>query len=348
MNKAFTTSLAEKLQQFDFQQISENHTNSITFLKQEHTHLYIVNLVPMQGMLNSDERKAWEQMYIQRIKKLSQQAPADRIMIIQLYITETKGDLYFQELCQYPFDPDQEMYFIPWLIDLEQKKLRIPPNQPKKILQIEKWIEQILDPQNTKETTKVMPLELKSTNLLLTLSLIAIHGLLWIWMERSGGSTDTKVLLQFGANEIGRILYYGEYWRLFTSMFLHIGVMHLLYNNFSLYLFGSRVEKYFGKMKFLIIYLFSGLVGSALSVLLAYYMGNLTNLSAGASGAIYGLLGATFALGRRTQRSIDQLSAYTIAIMIVVGLGMGFVYPNIDNMAHLAGLLTGYLLGRIL
>lgn len=346
MSLEFSQELREKLMQMDFQAMNDASGQYQTLLKQEHTHLYIINMIYADIDRVLEQGQEWEEKYVQRLRSLFPTLPADRVMVLQLYITEEKGELLYDQLCKAPFEPDRDIYLIPWLIDLEQKKLRVPPNQPKKILHVNRVIEGIFDPDQTNTSIPIPSLQIQSSNIFFTLGLIVINGLLWVLMELAGGSTNHKVLLQFGANEVGRIIYRGEYWRLFTSIFLHIGVMHLLYNNFSLYLFGSRVEKYFGKIKFVIIYFVSGFLGSIASVGMAYYVGNLTTLSAGASGAIYGLLGATFALGRKTQRKIDDLSAYTIGIMIVVGVGIGFIYPNIDNTAHIAGLITGYLLGR--
>lgn len=344
MENTFIQTFIQKLTELDFYFMGG--PDGYFLLKQEHSHLYVVNLIEADPNQDLEQHQQQKQAYLQQIKEhIYSKIRANRLIVLQLYMTETGGDQIYEQLSDDGFYPDGEIHLISWLIDLEKNILRIPPHQPSKILQVETVIQSILQRESGERVLPFQPLEQKSNNILFTLGLIALNGIIWMLMELAGGSTERSVLIKFGANEMDRILYYGQYWRLFTSMFLHIGVMHLIYNNLSLYIFGSRVEKYYGKKKFLLIYLLSGLAGSIGSVGMGYIL-SVNILSAGASGAIYGALGATFALGQKTKRQIDDLSAYTMGIMIVMGLAMGFLYPNIDNTAHIAGLVTGYLLGR--
>lgn len=134
----------------------------------------------------------------------------------------------------------------------------------------------------------------------------------------------------------------GEYWRLVSPMFLHASFMHLLFNMFSLYLFGPELEQLAGKARFLTVYLLSGLVGNVAS----YLLQNWDYMSVGASGAIYGILGAFGALVYYTKNFLPQLKQIILPI-IVIGVVMTFLQPNINVTAHLAGLLTGFILGLI-
>jgi len=137
-------------------------------------------------------------------------------------------------------------------------------------------------------------------------------------------------------------IFQGEYWRLITPMFLHGSFFHLLFNMFSLYLFGPELEQLAGKARFLTIYFLSGLIGNVATYII--YDFNLQSL--GASGAIYGILGAFGALVYYTKHIFPQLKQIILPI-IVIGIIMTFIQPNINVAAHLAGLITGFLLGFI-
>jgi rhomboid protease GluP len=151
------------------------------------------------------------------------------------------------------------------------------------------------------------------------------------------GPQNLRVLYDFGAKWNPAILQ-GEFWRLFTSMFLHIGAIHLLFNMYALYVLGPFVEGYFGHWRFLTIYIIGGLFGSVASFAFS------PALSAGASGAIFGLLGAVTIYFFRYRehfgargRAILQNMLFVIGINLVLGLTI----PGIDNWAHMGGLLGG-------
>lgn len=174
---------------------------------------------------------------------------------------------------------------------------------------------------------------------IVTYSLIFICILVFILMYVLGnGSTDNYTLLVFGAN-VDTLTMNGDYYRLFTSMFLHIGILHLLCNMYSLYIIGKEVENVFGKVKYLIIYLLSGIAGSILS--LAF---NHNTICAGASGAIFGLLGALLYFGYYYRTYLGATLTRSIIPVIVLNLIIGFTSSGIDNAAHIGGLVGGILI----
>ena len=174
---------------------------------------------------------------------------------------------------------------------------------------------------------------------IVTYSLIFICILVFILMYVLGnGSTDNYTLLVFGAN-VDTLTKNGDYYRLFTSMFLHIGILHLLCNMYSLYIIGKEVENVFGKVKYLIIYLLSGIAGSVLS--LAF---NHNTICAGASGAIFGLLGALLYFGYYYRTYLGATLTRSIIPVIVLNLIIGFTSSGIDNAAHIGGLVGGILI----
>jgi rhomboid protease GluP len=157
----------------------------------------------------------------------------------------------------------------------------------------------------------------------------------------AGGSTNTEVLVRLGA-KVNPLIAAGEYWRLFTSMFLHIGIMHLAFNGYALVAIGTELERLLGWQRFLTIYILSGLFGG----LASYAFSN--SLSAGASGAIFGVIGALAAFFLRHRQQLGtwgQRRLANIAFLLVINLFLGFTQPGIDNLAHLGGLLSGFCLG---
>lgn len=168
-------------------------------------------------------------------------------------------------------------------------------------------------------------------------ALTAINVAVWIAMELSGGSTSTRTLIAFGA-KANPLITAGEYWRLLTPVFLHIGAMHLLFNSMALLSFGRLAETIYGHARFLAIYLVAGVAGCLLSYLFT------RSISAGASGAIFGVAGAlaVFYLRNRGIQAIagqGQLSSI-LGLLAINGL-FGFIQPGIDNWGHAGGLVGG-------
>ncbi|MCC6455238.1 MAG: rhomboid family intramembrane serine protease [Caldilineaceae bacterium] len=153
------------------------------------------------------------------------------------------------------------------------------------------------------------------------------------------GSQDSRVLTIFGA-KINSLVAAGQVWRLFTAMFLHIGVIHLLFNLYALNALGPLVESYFGHLRFTAIYLIAGLFGS----LASYAFSPVP--SAGASGAIFGLAGAITVYFLRYRENFGARGRAILNNMfLVIGINLvfGMTQPGIDNWGHIGGLLGGAL-----
>ncbi|QNR26100.1 rhomboid family intramembrane serine protease [Croceimicrobium hydrocarbonivorans] len=151
---------------------------------------------------------------------------------------------------------------------------------------------------------------------------------------------DNESLLLWGAN-FRPVTLDGEWWRLISSCFLHIGLLHLLMNMYALLYIGVLLEPYLGKARFLSAYLLSGLAGSTASL----YWNELT-ISAGASGAIFGMYGVFLAM--LTTNLIEKSTRKTMLSSIVIFVGYNLMYGlkgGIDNAAHIGGLLSGLLIG---
>ena len=192
--------------------------------------------------------------------------------------------------------------------------------------------------QKSLEESKTVEKVFKIKKPIITYSIIAINIIVFILMYILGnGSTDPYTLIKFGANYRGSVINH-EFYRLITCAFIHIGFMHLTLNTYSLYVIGVQLESYFGKLKYIIIYLFSAITASLMSVILT------DSISAGASGALFGLLGALLYFGYHYRVFLGGVLKSQIIPLIIVNLAFGFMMSGIDNAAHIGGLIGGFLI----
>ena len=173
----------------------------------------------------------------------------------------------------------------------------------------------------------------------ITYTLIGINILVFILMYILGnGSENPYTLLKFGALEKTLVVYYHEYYRIITSAFLHIGIIHIVFNMYALYILGKEIENYYGKIKFLFIYLVSAIVGSLISLIF-----NESGISAGASGAIFGLMGSLLYFGYNYRNILNNAITRQILPLIGINLLIGFMASDINNFAHIGGLIGGLI-----
>lgn len=159
----------------------------------------------------------------------------------------------------------------------------------------------------------------------------------------SGMGYDINELIKYGAN-VGLLVKNGEVYRLVTCMFLHSGIFHIFFNMYSLYYVGSKVEDFFGKWKYLLIYLLSGICGSLLSI----GLGEMNVVSVGANGAIFGLFGALLYFAYNYRGYIGTAIRSQILPIVIYNLLLGFFISGIDMWAHVGGLIGGILVSNML
>ena len=169
-----------------------------------------------------------------------------------------------------------------------------------------------------------------------------IMGICFIMFLITGMGNDTGVLIEYGAN-LDVFVKNGEYYRLLTSMFLHSGLLHLFFNMYALYIIGPQVESFFGKTKYLIIYLLSGISGSLLSVAF-----NVNTVSVGASGAIFGLFGALLYFGYNYRGYLGNVIKSQILPVVIINLIFGFISTGVDVAGHIGGLIGGIIVSSVL
>lgn len=173
---------------------------------------------------------------------------------------------------------------------------------------------------------------------IITYSLVIINVLVFLSMYIFGnGSTDINTLVNFGAI-YSPLIKAGEYYRLLFAGFIHIGVIHLFVNMYSLLAIGTRLESLIGKWKFLIVYLVSLIVGNLMSML---FIGN--SISAGASGALFGLFGALLYFGYHYRVYLGSMMASQIIPILIINFSLPFFLSGIDLAAHIGGFVAGLL-----
>jgi len=167
--------------------------------------------------------------------------------------------------------------------------------------------------------------------------LIAANVVVFLAMLATGQPTAGKTLIRFGAMYVP--LPRSDWWRLLTVMFVHIGPLHLLFNMWALALFGPAIETRYGRARYLLLYAASGFLGSAFSL----RFGPVPAIGAGASGAVFGILGAWIAFffrHRNARGARDQLRS--LFFLVGINFFIGLSVSHVDNWAHLGGLVGGF------
>lgn len=187
------------------------------------------------------------------------------------------------------------------------------------------------------------------TRALVTTSLVIANLVMFIVLVLSNDRSlllDVQQLVYWGGNS-GLYTLHGEWWRLFTALFLHVSVLHLGFNLWALWNFGRLTERLYGSWTYLGIYVGTGLLASLASTA---WLPNATGV--GASGAIFGVLGAflAFLLRKDSRAPIALLRTHRVGTIVFIAFSLlnGAMQPLVDNAAHLGGLVSGFLLGWLL
>lgn len=232
-----------------------------------------------------------------------------------------------------------------WIIDLTQNRLIVYENQRNDFTALRTTIEDIL------YETEQMSLGYK--NLLnripkrVNVVVILVNVLVYLILESIGETNNADFMLDYGAMYPVSIMEYGQWYRIFSSMFMHFGIAHLVNNMVILFFLGNTLETFIGSIKYVIVYLTAGISGGLLSL---WYMLKTDDFSvgAGASGAVFGVIGALLFISVRTKGKYKDLSPRRLVFMVCMSLYYGFTAVNVDNMAHIGGLLAGFILGAVL
>lgn len=176
--------------------------------------------------------------------------------------------------------------------------------------------------------------------------LIALNILYFLYLEITGSSENTLFMLHHGAMYPPLIVEEKEYYRLLTSMFMHFGIHHITNNMMFLFILGDNMERALGSIKYMLFYLVCGL-GANVASLIVELHGSVQAVGAGASGAIFGVIGGLLYVVTVNRGQLEDLSTKQLAVIIILSLGFGFTSTGVDNTAHVAGLIIGIIMAAV-
>lgn len=292
----------------------------------------------VSGYIHNDEQFDFDKFKTKRIlKKIRKKTLSLKMNVISIFLN--LGDNVTENLSE---NPDALCIKLTEEEDIDKNEIltKAFPDLTKKLSFTEKGMELFMKITNDIEKhnqadAKRVENVFKMKKPIITYSLVIINILMYI------------IPILFGAYNAlldkysiyGPAVRAGQYYRLITGTFIHANIFHLFFNCYALAILGSQLESFLGKPKYLIVYLFSALIGSLFSVTFAgnYY-------SIGASGAIFGLMGSLVYFGYHYRVYLGNVVKSQIIPLILMNLGIGFLVPGIDNSAHIGGLLGGALI----
>ncbi len=180
-----------------------------------------------------------------------------------------------------------------------------------------------------------------------TLTLIGLNLAYFIFLEAVGSTEDTALMIKYGAVYPVLVVQYRQYWRLLAACFMHFGAEHLCSNMLILFLLGDNLERALGRFRYVLLYLLAGIGANAVSVYGELLTGDYA-VGAGASGAIFGVIGALLWAVIRSRGRLEELTTRQVLVMLGVAALYGFMEDGVDNTAHLAGAVLGFVLCMIL
>jgi len=334
--------------------IIDEKTAFMGFLNYSSSVWYAVVLVNTKEVNCAAYKDIWSGRINNYFEELLQKNNKKNIVVLNLFVSGEKSD-YAEFLQQDLFTADGAVVNAYWEVKLHEKSLEIAKNNPDKIMNLNELVRNSLSSESAGNATEavysaqVYENAVKKRPVLkaiggtvpyLTYILIIINMLVSSIIEIHSENGIISAMRLGGL--IPEYVKAGQVYRLLSSMFIHLDLIHLINNCASLYIFGSRVEKYFGRTKYLIIYLFSGIAGSIVSVMFS------AAISAGASGGVFGLVGAVVALTFRSKLDASGLNYTTMIALAGTSFAMGFLHAGVNNYAHAGGLIAGCLIGSIL
>jgi len=333
-NKYIFEMLSSYFRARHFQSIPTDTDSVSMYASFQKSSLYLVNLIAL-----NDEANYNHDMY-ERYRNTTRAqfagVQSDKVILLNILIVDHPNLIYDQ--VNYTPDLEKDFVDVHWIINSHEKELVIPDKQLKSVLGLEAPIRELI----SSGLREFYELTRTHNHSYVSLGIIIVNVAMWLALELNGGSTNPQTLIQFGAINVGIMQATGSYWRLLTAIFIHIGFAHLAYNVFSLYIFGSRLEKYINTFQYIGIFVFSGIMGGVFS-----YMGSValdTNIiGAGASGGIYGLIGAILILSKAANQPIEGLNSYILWLIFIFGIVYSVVSPNVDAFAHIGGFVGGLI-----
>lgn len=234
-----------------------------------------------------------------------------------------------------------------WLYDTVHSQLIIYENQPGNFWGLKEQIEQAATKNVKADRRPVKSSGNGKDWAYVTSGIAVVNVLVYLILSARGATTNAFYMASNGAMYPDFLLYNHQWWRLFTAMFLHFGIEHLMNNIVIFCCIGPRLEKILGHVRFAVVYLTAGIGGGLLSFYMMLRSGNYA-VSAGASGAIFGVVGALLWAVIWHKGKVDGLTTQGIVIMLFLSLYLGFAETGVDNWCHIGGLVTGFVMAALL
>lgn len=307
------------LERHGYQKVNLNTERQYLYCRRENKEeLYLVLVWDLEGV-DPPEKEKYDFM-IRQIK-MSFFQTYEKVSILSILYTDKVESV--RELCG---DWDQH-----WIFDINTMQLIIYENQEGEFLNVKELIEESIKP----ITIKDLPI--------CTISIVAVNVLIFFILEIRGSTLNTKYMYEAGAMYWPDIVEKKQYYRLFTSMFLHFGIEHLANNMIVLLYMGNILEKILGKTKYLFIYFISGILAGVASMQYNIFQ-EVTPVAAGASGAIFGIVGAMVYIVTISKGKVENLTLRQVLFFAFLSLYTGLTSQGVDNMAHIGGLVSGLVL----
>lgn len=318
--------IAVMLEKMNFGKMTCNHDEINFFFKDADNKINIIALVDATKRYYY-ESSAFSSLSFELERKFLLRGAKE---VNTLFIVFTNNPAFYR-------DSLKELDF--WLVDSNTNRLMIYEDQPDDFLDLKKDIELSLTTNHSVKIKKNYPF--------VTFTLLAINLIVFLFVNIVN-AVRQDIFISYGANNWNSVFNDFEYYRLITSMFLHSDLSHLINNMMTLGVIGIQLENKLGHIKFFTIYMLSGIIAGLASAL--YYMntsydGGSLVYSIGASGAIFGIFGAFIVL-LLMLKSVNgtEISIERVLIVTFLMLYSGFTNENIDNIAHLAGIISGSII----
>ncbi len=342
-----------------FQKKATNVEQIEVYYKEEHidgTEKGAISLIVTSDMTNGHilSKEQYEGI-LRQIHRAYENRGYHQIRMLSMLFVLDSSDV--KEFCLYE-------YAVHWIVDVHSKRLVLYENQGNLFESLRYQIESIvvgeIKPINVEYSSLERPRvpfrrdkfslryisnrykELSYRYPVLTISIVIINVLIFLAMEFTG-QTEVEDLFNWGGTSALTIIEELQIWRLFTAMFLHAGFEHIFGNMIILVLMGERLERVVGGLRYVILYLISGVIANIASALTNYYSGE-NPVGVGASGAIFGIVGAVMYIVIRYGERGLGITTKRLLIFIGLSLYSGFQSMDVDNTAHIVGFISGAII----
>ncbi len=337
----FLNALQRFLMQKEFCRIQDD--TRYLYLKEEEREFFLIEIIPER--LRGQRRKAFD-VYEKEIEQLEWQLMTKYQKRVQHLFLVIRSEGADQEDLQEISECENI-----WVIGSKSGQLYVYENQRAEYCGIRNALEMFCR-NYSRGKKKEEKREVQRMFTRVNTILVVVNVLVFLLLCLSGDPEDADFMAEHGAMTWEAIVGKGEFYRMFTSLFLHFGADHLLQNMIVLLVMGCRLERITGSLGYLFIYLASGLTASTAS--LAFTLSdNMNTVAAGASGAIFGVIGGVlfFILADVVQKRksrVEEIGLIGIIFMIASTLSYGFFTVGVDNAAHVGGLIGGFVVTGII